>query len=464
AIYQIDETSSRLVTSEQAPPGGMYGARVAAGDGFAVAAIVQGEGLEGTAAVFEESGEDWREAALLRGDDVGLDAVVGAKMACRDGKASLFDCKKVELVSFLPVRAIGGGRGTRLNDLWGWTDSVTGKEYALVGRTDGTAFVDMSDPVNPVYLGSLPLTKGARPTIWRDIKVYKDHAFIVADGTPDHGMQVFDLAELRDVENAPVIFKETAVYDGLENAHNVAINEETGYAYTVGGDKCAGGLHMVDIRDPRNPTFAGCFAHENTSYGGRGSTHDTQCVVYRGPDAEHQGKEICFSSNGTALSIADVTDKANPKPISIGSFPDYAFVHQGWLTEDQRYFYMNDELDEFVGNAPETRTLVWDLIDLEDPQLVLEYMFGVTAADHNLYIRGNYMYQSNYLSGLRIHDISDPENPREVAYFDTAPSGENTTRLDGSWSNYPYFESGVIPVSSKEEGLFLVRMADEPGL
>ena len=94
----------------------------------------------------------------------------------------LFGCDNVDLLSFVPLNDLGGGRGARLNDIWGWTDPETGVEYALVGRTDGTSFVDISNPSNPVLVGTLALTEGASPASWRDIKVYNDHAFVVADG------------------------------------------------------------------------------------------------------------------------------------------------------------------------------------------------------------------------------------------------------------------------------------------
>jgi hypothetical protein len=67
------------------------------------------------------------------------------------------------------------------------------------------------------------------------------------------------------------------------------------------------------------------------------------------------------------------------------------------------------------------------------------------------------MYQSNYVAGLRILDISDPAKPVEVAHFDTVPYGENVPGFAGSWSNYPYFRSGVVAVTSMREGLFMIR-------
>jgi choice-of-anchor B domain-containing protein len=118
---------------------------------------------------------------------------------------------------------------------------------------------------------------------------------------------------------------------------------------------------------------------------------------------------------------------------------------------------MDDELDELQRTASRTRTLIWDVSDLDDPQLVGEFMGTTAASDHNLYIRGDTMYQSNYVAGLRIVDISDPLNPREVGYFDTVPYGPNSPGFRGSWSNYPYFPSGTIIVTSVREGLFVLR-------
>ena len=127
------------------------------------------------------------------------------------------------------------------------------------------------------------------------------------------------------------------------------------------------------------------------------------------------------------------------------------------LTEDHRWFFLDDELDELQGKVSRTRTLVWDVSDLDDPQLVTEFLGTTEASDHNLYIRGTTMYQSNYQAGLRVIDISDPANPREVGYFDTVPYGENTAGFGGSWSNYPYFPSGTIIVTSGNEGLFILK-------
>ena len=448
------------------PPAGIanrLGASLAAANGVAVAGAPLAYFFEGTGLLYRRTGSGgaWQQAATVS-DTVSsvLPTVAGGEVKCEGGKARAFDCKDADLVAFLPKSAIGAKRGTLLNDLWGWTDSTTGREFAIVGRTDGTSFVEVTDPANPKYLGDLPMHQGARANIWRDMKVYKNHAFIVADGSGPHGMQVFDLTQLRNV-STPQTFQETAHYDKIASAHNIVINPSTGFAYPVGnsmgGTTCGGALHMVDVREPSKPTFAGCFADTTVGRQRTGYTHDAQCVVYHGPDARYQGREICLTSSETALGIADVTDKANPRSLSTAAYPNVSYAHQGWLTDDHRHFFLDDEGDELAGTAPKTRTVVFDLTDLEDPVVAKEFYGNTAASDHNLYVNGRYMYQSNYVAGLRVVDVNDPANPVEVGYFDTVPFGENLPGFAGSWSNYPYFKSGVVAATSMREGLFLVR-------
>ncbi len=414
----------------------------------------------GAATVFSGDSGEWTRSAVLKVDYAGLPAINGGEIACADGGAAGYDCDHVDLLSFVPWAELGAGRGARLNDVWGWTDPLDGREYALVGRMDGTAFVDVTDPYNPRYLGNLAKTEGSRANSWRDMKVFRDHAFVVADGAGQHGMQIFDLTQLRDVTE-PREFEANAMYTGIASSHNIAINEETGFAYLVGssdgGETCGGGSHMVDINDPLNPVFAGCFAHPNTGRRNTGNSHDTQCVIYHGPDEDYAGREICVNSNETALSIADVTDKDNPVAVAAADYPNVAYAHQGWLTEDHRYFYSNDELDEVGGLVEATRTLIWDLADLDDPLLLSEYMNPTRATDHNMYVKGDRLYMSNNRAGLRVLDISDPENPVELGYFDTTPWSADEAGFDGTWSVYPYFESGSVLLSSRREGLFIVR-------
>ncbi len=379
---------------------------------------------------------------------------------CVSGFAAGFPCRDVDLLSYVSRENLQIPGGS-LNDVWGWTDAQTGREYALVGLSSGTAFLDVTDPLTPEYLGSLPTQ--TEHSSWRDIKVYGNYAVVVSEAT-GHGMQVFDLTQLRSVTVKPITFSPTALYSGVGSSHNVFVNESTGYAYAVGSrggtQPCGLGLHMVDVRNPEQPTFAGCFNHGGTGLRNRAYTHDVQCVLYEGPDPDYVDREICFGSNETAVSIADVTDKSAPVAISTATYPiaeaGNSYVHQGWLTEDHRYFLQDDELDERNGFVARTTTRIWDVADLDQPVLLTEYQGPTGSIDHNLYVMGTWAYMANYRSGLRVVDLSDIMNPLEIAFFDTVPSDDGLG-FSGAWGTYPYFASGSVLISSMGEGLFVVR-------
>ncbi len=372
-----------------------------------------------------------------------------AEQLCIAGDAGGFPCNRIDLLAHIPLSEMGGGNGA---DIWGWTDSTTGKEYSLVGRSTGTSFFDISNPTTPIYLGNLP--PPTSNSDWRDIKVFNDYAFIVSLAS-NSGMQVFDLNDLRSIASPPKTFTAVTTYSGFSNAHNLVINEDSGFAYAVGGsdgDVCSGGLHMVDLQNPEVPEAAGCVSQD-------GYTHDAQCVNYKGPDSDYSGSEICLNSNENSLTLFDVTDKASPQQIARVSHSNVGYIHQGWLTEDHRYFVMGDELDEIIASLGfNTRTLIWDLLDLDSPQLIGEHISHLSAIDHNQYIVGDFLYQSNYTAGLRILNIENIAlgEIAEIAFFDTFPTNDSTV-FDGAWSVYPYYSSGIVTISDITNGLFIVR-------
>ncbi|KAJ3082668.1 hypothetical protein HK102_001527 [Quaeritorhiza haematococci] len=376
-------------------------------------------------------------------------APISGRAPCVNGRAAGYPCNNLDLMSFISHYDMGSKVGQG-NDIWGWTDPDTGREYAIVGQFDGTAFVDVTDPERPVFKGRLPTSTVSSD--WRDMKVYQNHAFIVAEAR-QHGVQVFDLTLLRDPNVRGVTFNTTAFLRDTGRCHNIVINEETGFAYCVGSnDVCSGGLYMIDIKDPKNPKPAGCFAND-------GYVHDAQCLIYRGPDAKYRGKEICFCYNEDTLTIVDVSNKAKVDIISRVGYIGAQYTHQGWLTEDQAYMLMDDELDEQYGaNRGYTLTYIWDVHTLEDPHQFANYSSPTTSIDHNLYIKGNFAYLSNYASGLRVVDITNIANGnlKEHAFFDVRPE-DDRVQFWGTWSNYPYFGSGNIIVNSIERGLFVVR-------
>ena len=157
------------------------------------------------------------------------------------------------------------------------------------------------------------------------------------------------------------------------------------------------------------------------------------------------------------MVVYDATDKSDIQVISQSTYENVGYTHQGWFTEDRHYLLSNDETDE-VDFAIPTRTIIWDMSDLNNPQVVSYVNLGTPSIDHNLYIKDDMVYESNYTSGLRILDLLEVGdgilNP--FGYFDVYPSTDFPL-YEGTWSNYPYFKSGVIPVSGISSGLHLVK-------
>lgn len=363
---------------------------------------------------------------------------------CTGGMAGTYPCDGYDLQSRLSLTDLNAGSG---NDSWGWTDPLDGKEFAIMGLNNGTAFIDISDPVNPIYLGKLPTHSGN--STWRDIKVYNNHAFVVSEAN-NHGMQVFDLTRLRSVTSPPVTFTEDAHFNGFGSAHNIVINEDTGYAYPVGTNSFNGGPWFINIQNPVNPVSEGGYSMDDYS-------HDAQVVTYNGPDGDYTGREILIGSNETEVVIVDVTDKANPVNISSISYTNVGYTHQGWFTEDQRYFILGDEVDE-LDFGFNTRTVIFDFDDLDNPQFHFEYYGATEAIDHNGYVVGDKYFMANYRAGMRVFDISDIANQNfsEIGYFDSYPNNNNAN-FDGAWSVFPYFGSGNIVISDINRGFFVVK-------
>lgn len=380
------------------------------------------------------------------------DVITTPLFECINGMAGEYPCDGYDLMAQIPVSVLANTMGNpEGSDIWGWTDPLTGNEYALIAMTNSTAFVDITNPTLPVFLGRLDTADGAN--FWRDVKVHNNHAYIVADGSQNlnHGMQVFDLTKLRNVTNPPINFTSDAHYTEFGKAHNIVINEDSGYAYAVGSNTFGGGAHFINIQNPTNPIAEGGF---------NGYSHDAQVVTYTGPDSDYFGSEILIGSNENEVVIADITDKANPVTISTIAYNNIGYTHQGWFTEDSRYFILGDETDE-IGFGNNTRTIVFDFNDLDNPTLHLDY-FGPTAAiDHNGYVKGNTYFLANYTAGLRMIDITNIASGTmtETGFFDTHPEN-NSTSFNGAWSVYPYFASGNIIISDIERGLLIVRKSE----
>jgi len=376
---------------------------------------------------------------------------------CRKGHANVYPCKNIDLASYMTLEDLGAAPGEKAAGIWGWTDPETRREYALIALRSRMSVVDVTDAKHPRFIGDLPGRSVDLSN--REVNVYGDYAFVVADGrtstVAENGVQVLDLTQVRGVTDPPVHFSESAVLltDQIQRVHNLNVDAETGFAYAVGGNRCGGCLRMIDIQDPVNPRQVATWTDPEHAY-----IHDILCVVYHGPDERYTGREICFASAENALLILDVTDKNAVRKLSRTTYQGVGYAHQGWLTTDQKYFLLDDEMDELHQEDPHTTTYLWNLSDLSAPAQFATYTAATRATDHNQYVKGNFVYQSNYRAGLRILNLSGiaDGNLTEVAYFDIVPDRDDRG-YEGAWGNYPYFPSGTVVVSGVSQGLYVLK-------
>jgi len=405
-----------------------------------------------------------------------------------------------------------------MNDIWGWT-SPAGEEYALSTNSGGVAFVRVTDPENPVFLGRIesqaPLDFG---NIWGDPAVAGNFAYFTTEivGSDIVGVDLSALDGLGPAPSpgfdlpAPTFTFSTG---GYLSAHNIEANEETGYLYVAGvrlepgAANNACGLEepprfntlIYDLNtDPTNPDVAACVPDKGE--------HDFTPVNYTGPDEDYQGREILFVFDGRDrespegekiggfTEIWDVTDKNNIEVISRFRVPELVFSHNGWTTEEQDFLFIGDEIDELVKagwsftsafaqpvdeptNKPQTGTYIVDIRDLDNPEVVERFTDGTVGLDHNFLVKGDKLYIASYTSGTRVLQIERDEDGTvglsPFAHMDTEPRlQENILNINqeerfssaflGQWGIYPLFDSGTIIASDINNGLITMRLSDAP--
>jgi len=357
-----------------------------------------------------------------------------------------FDSNGITLQGWLTVGELSATANGGA-DCWGHV-SGAGREYAIVGLTNGVAFVDMTNPTAPFVIDHVP---GVLST-WRDMKVYQNHAYIVSEGAFGNdnggGIQVVDMS---NIDSGGVTLVDTISDATDDDTHNIALDPVSGFAYRCGGRDL--GLRAYDLSIPSAPVLVGQW---NDRY-----VHDAQIVTYT--DGPYAGREIAFCCSGVgvggggdpAFDILDVTTKGVIKTLAHIHYPEPGFSHQVWISPDRQYAYLNDELDE--DGALFTTTHVIDISDLQSPVAMTAFANTSTSIGHNLYFAGGLIFEANYRSGLRVFSATDRKHPQEIAYFDSYPNSDSAS-FTGMWSNFPFFPSGNIVCSDLNRGFFSVRL------
>ncbi len=361
---------------------------------------------------------------------------------------SPFRSSGVRLMAWFPVTTFSSAN-TSGNDVWGYV-SASGREYAIMGLSDGTGFVEVTNPGSSRIVAFISGPK----SLWRNVKTYRTWAYAVSEG--GGGIQVFNLAS---IDSGVVTLSSTVDASAATPAtHTMIVNEQTGYLYRMGGG--SNGLRIYSLANPAAPTLVATW---NPKY-----THDG--VVYNYTSGPYAGKEIFFACGGTnggqtntGVDILDVTNKASITTIGRFTYTNANFTHQMWLSEDRRYGYINDELDEGNRGVYNLGRIV-DLQNLAAPVLAGTYTTGITSIDHNEYVKSNRLFCSNYTTGLQVFDVSNGASPTRVAWFDTHPDDDAApgATFNGLWSNYPYLPSGTVLGSDIERGLFVWKIGADP--
>jgi len=389
---------------------------------------------------------------------------------CSGGLAGTLPCDSVDLLAHVAFNDLRT-RPSVGNDIWGYTDLNTGREYIVAGFNTGTAVLDITNPEQPREVGFLH----GQSSVWRDMKVmqfydviddrWRAYAYVTTDGAPD-GLLIIDLSGL------PHSIRRVSYQSDFSTAHNVYITNADFYTgiprggephlILAGSNRDAGQIRAYSLDNPEAPSLVpndipntfnadSSYAHDVASLLIDDARKDTQCVNAT------SACNVLIDYNEENIEVWDVSDISDPVRLNPGrqEYAQRGYVHSGWWTEDKQYFFVQDELDEqrFGIN---TTLRVYSMADLRDPVLAGTWTGPTTATDHNGFVRGNRYYMSNYSRGLTVLDISNPADPESAGFLDTWPYSEQDGFL-GAWGAYPYLRNGVVAVSDMDSGLYLFR-------
>ena len=315
---------------------------------------------------------------------------------------------------------------TEGSDIWGWVDPVNQNEYALVGLNDGFSCVNVSNPSNPIeefYISDVNST-------WRDVKTWGNYAYVTTEANA--GLLIVDLTDMTGntfwhVSNFVNTSGSSVEFTA---AHNLYI-DENGICYIFGassnnGSNPSDGAIFLDVdANPINPVYLGEWDDEYIHDGmARGDTMYAGCI------------------NTGDLYIVDVSNKSNPATIGTHQTPN-SFTHNAWVSDDGNYVFTTDEKsDAYIGS--------YDISDMSNIQEIdrIQSNPESNSIPHNTHVDGDFLITSWYRDGTTVHDISNPHNLVQVAYYDSytgSPSNQyQGDGFEGCWGTYPFLPSGII--------------------
>lgn len=313
----------------------------------------------------------------------------------------------------------------QLSNIHGYVDSL-GNEYALVGHYRGMSIVDVTNPDTPKVVKLFP---GA-PSIWREIKTYKKHAYVTTEG--GGGLQIINLRSLPDTNGLVYHdWRPASGADTLNTIHSLHVDTTKGFIY-LHGSNMGYGSFIGDLSDPWNPTYAGAY---NMGY-----VHDGY--------VDNDTLYACHIYDGY-FRVVDVRDKNNPLVLAEQTTPNN-FSHNSWLSLDKKTLFTTDEV-------PNSFLASYDISDLNNVTFLdkIQSQYPNEGSTiHNTHILNDYAVTSYYVDGVVITDGHRPQNLVNVGWFDTNPFTGGD--MIGAWGVYPFLPSGNLVVSDMQNGLFVL--------
>jgi len=322
--------------------------------------------------------------------------------------------------------------GNGYSALWGYA-GPNGREYAILGCNTGTAFYDITDTANIYEVDFVTgVTSG-----WREMKVFSSYAYVVSEGTNSR-LQIIALQYLPD----SVSLVATYSYTGYTKTHS--ISQSGPYLYLHGGNVTQGGtdpggVTILDITNPTAPVKRGSWSNFYV--------HDSRilndtiyaCNIYDPPGTV---SVINAANKDNLTTIASWVNNPNP------------FPHNCAIPNDRRFIYTTDET-----SSPNGKLKVWNKSNLNNVTLVTTWQPTniTTAIVHNVEIYNNLAVIAHYTAGIRILNITNPQTPTEIAWYDTYPQNNNS-QFAGCWGVFMFPSSGKIIGSDMSGGLFVIKL------
>lgn len=320
------------------------------------------------------------------------------------------------------------------NEIWGYAQD--GREYAIIGSTNGVHIHDITDEGSEQQVAFVPGSEQGVVVVHRDYHDYGGYLYAVCD-EGNSTLQIIDMSSLPD--SAPQVYSSNALFP---RAHNIFIDSVSARMYVCGGPLQ---FAVFSLADPVNPTLLVNAPTQVGFWSDIGYVHD----VY----VENDVAYCNAGDNGFfVVDFSDINDILLLGALTF--YPQPGYNHSGWLMDNGNYYCLADE-----NHGLDMKIL--DVSDLSDIEVLDTIDTGVNplSIPHNPIYNGDLLHVAYYHDGYYVWDCSNPASPVIVGYYDTSTQPHQTD-YRGAWGVYPFLPSGRVLVSDMQEGLFVLDISN----